>query len=198
MIFKAKRLTLQYHKNTLLGSWDNCTTVFFLSTGVHHPLFFIIFEAKDFFISNILYLRLTRCRRGIVKFSGLFVALRMGQPWEQPRPGVVFGREARRGRQAGRQGAGGRASALPAFGGFGTPSMRVPRGLAATSAHYGRACRPSLSGRACRPACLPLLASLPNTTPGRGCSHGCAWLAYLRSFRFLLANTRFSAICNNF
>jgi hypothetical protein len=25
----------------------------------------------------------------------------------------------------------------------------------------------------CRPACLPLLASLPNTTPGRGCSHGC-------------------------
>lgn len=34
--------------------------------------------------------------------------------------------------------------------------------------------------------------------PGRGCSHGCAWLAYLRSFRFLLANTRFSAICNNF
>lgn len=156
MIFKAKRLTLQYHKNTLLGSWDNCTTVFFSVNGGSPPPFFIIFEAKDFFISNILYLRLTRCRRGIVKFSGLFVALRMGQPWEQPRPGVVFGREARRGRQAGRQGAGGRASALPAFGGFGTPSMRVPRGLAATSAHYGRACRPSLSGRACRPApCRP-------------------------------------------
>ena len=92
--------------------------MFFLSTGVHHPLFFIIFEAKDFFISNILYLRLTRCRRGIVKFSGLFVALRMGQPWEQPRPGVVFGREARRGRQAGRQGAGGRATGTPCVRGL--------------------------------------------------------------------------------
>ena len=171
--------------------------MFFLSTGVHHPLFFIIFEAKDFFISNILYLRLTRCRRGIVKFSGLFVALRMGQPWEQPRPGVVFGREARRGRQAGRQGAGGRASALPAFGGFGTPSMRVPRGLAATSAHYGRACRPAPCAL---PPCLRGVCPfrLLGNMPGRGCSHGCAWLAYLRSFRFLLANTRFSAICNNF
>lgn len=39
---------------------------------------------------------------------------------------------------------------------------------------------------------------LLGSMPGRGCSHGCAWLAYLRSFRFLLANTRFSAICNNF
>lgn len=53
-----------------------------------------------------------------------------------------------------KEGEAGRASALPAFGGFGTPVMRVPRGLAATSAHYGRACRPSLSGRACRPACV--------------------------------------------
>ena len=208
MIFKAKRLTLQYHKNTLLGSWDNCTTVFFLSTGVHHPLFLLSLKRKIFFISNILYLRLTRCRRGIVEFSGLFVALRMGQPWEQPRPGVIWGRKARRGRQAGGgQGAGGRASALPAFGGFGTPSMRVPRGLAAISAHFGRACRPSLSGRACRPApcalpspCLRGVCPfrLLGSMPGRGCSHGCAWLAYLRSFRFLLANTRFSAICDNF
>ena len=107
----------------------------------------------------------------------------------------------------GGQGAGGRASALPAFGGFGTPSMRVPRGLAAISAHFGRACRPSLSGRACRPApcalpspCLRGVCPfrLLGSMPGRGCSHGCAWLAYLRSFRFLLANTRFSAICNNF
>ena len=48
------------------------------------------------------------------------------------------------------------------------------------------------------PACRPLLAFLPHITPGRGCSHGCAWLAYLRSFRFLLANTRFTAICDNF
>lgn len=39
-----------------------------------------------------------------------------------------------------------------------------------------RECRsPRTQGvpKPCRPACLPLLASLPNTTPGRGCSHGC-------------------------
>ena len=57
-------------------------------------------------------------------------------------------KEGEAGRAAGRRGQGDRAQgagrqALPAFGGFGTPSMRVPRGLAATSAHYGRACRPA-------------------------------------------------------
>lgn len=121
-------------------------------------------------------------------------------------PGRDMGKESKEG-AAGRGRAGRRASALPAFGGFGTPSMRVPRGLAAISAHFGRACRPSLSGRACRPApcalpspCLRGVCPfrLLGSMPGRGCSHGCAWLAYLRSFRFLLANTRFSAICNNF
>lgn len=69
-------------------------------------------------------------------------------------PGRDMGKESKEG-AAGRGRAG--RQALPAFGGFGTPSMRVPRGLAAISAHYGRACRPSLSGRACRPA-LPLPA----------------------------------------
>lgn len=69
-------------------------------------------------------------------------------------PGRDMGKESKEG-AAGRGRAGRRASALPAFGGFGTPSMRVPRGLAAISAHFGRACRPSLSGRACRPAPCP-------------------------------------------
>lgn len=59
------------------------------------------------------------------------------------------GSKERGGRQGGR---GGRASAPPAFGGFGTPCMRFPRGFAATYAHFGRACRPSLSGGACRPS----------------------------------------------
>ena len=62
-------------------------------------------------------------------------------------------KERRAGRAAG--GKGGRASAPPAFGGFGTPCMRFPRGFAATYAHFGRACRPSLSGGACRPSPLP-------------------------------------------
>ena len=48
LIFKAKRLTLQYHKNTLLGSWDNCTAVFFLSTGVQHPLFLLSLKRRIF------------------------------------------------------------------------------------------------------------------------------------------------------
>ena len=86
-----------------------------------------------------------------MKFSGLFVALRMGQPWEQPRPGVVFGREARRGRQAGRQGAGGRASALPAFGGFGTPCVRGLR-----HSLHARPPRPCRDIRALRESLSPL------------------------------------------
>ena len=115
-------------------------------------------------------------------------------------PGRDMGKESK-------EGAAGRGRAGRRGQGFGTPSMRVPRGLAAISAHFGRACRPSLSGRACRPApcalpspCLRGVCPfrLLGSMPGRGCSHGCAWLAYLRSFRFLLANTRFSAICNNF
>lgn len=158
-----------------------------------------ICKQRLFYDTKVLKLKESR---GIVKSSGFFVAMRAGQPWEQPRPGVISGREARRGGQAGRQG--GRASAPPAFGGFGTPCMRFPRGFAATYAHFGRACRPSLSGGACRPSPLPpcLRGVIPYRSlggmPGRGCSHGCAWLGYLRSFPVLPANTRFSAVCDNF
>ena len=195
MIFKAKRLTLQYHKNTLLGSWDNCTAVFFLSTGVHRPLFFIIFEAKDFFISNILYLGLTRCRRGIVKFSGLFVALRMGQPWEQPRPGVIWGREARRGRQAGRQG-------------FGTPCVRGLR----HSLHARpprpcrdiRALRESLSPLSlreslspCRPAALPAWCLSFSFVRQHARARLLPWLRVARLFAFVPVFARKYAILSD-
>ena len=113
-------------------------------------------------------------------------------------------KEGEAGRAAGRRGQG-----------FGTPCVRGLRH--SLHARPPRPCRDirafreslsplSLSGRACRPApcalppCLRGVCPfrLLGSMPGRGCSHGCAWLAYLRSFRFLLANTRFSAICDNF
>lgn len=77
------------------------------------------------------------------------------------------------GRAAGR-----RATGSPGErGATGSPVMRGCRGKAAGDAHGGSAEAPERrecrSPAPCRPACLPLLASLPNTTPGRGCSHGC-------------------------
>ena len=96
--------------------------------------------------------------------------------------------------------------------GFGTPCVRGLR-----HSLHARPPRPCRDIRALRESLSPLSlreslspCALPpclrgvcpfrllGNMPGRGCSHGCAWLAYLRSFRFLLANTRFSAICNNF
>lgn len=105
-------------------------------------------------------------------------------------------KEGEAGRAAGRRGQG-----------FGTPCVRGLR----HSLHARpprpcrdiRALRESLSPLSLRESLSPCLRGvcpfrLLGNMPGRGCSHGCAWLAYLRSFRFLLANTRFSAICNNF
>ena len=112
-------------------------------------------------------------------------------------------KEGEAGRAAGRRGQG-----------FGTPCVRGLRH--SLHARPPRPCRDiralreslsPLSLRECRspapcalPPCLRGICPfrLLGNMPGRGCSHGCAWLAYLRSFRFLLANTRFSAICNNF
>ena len=112
----------------------------------------------------------------------------------------------RRGRQAGRQGAQGAGLRHSLRSGLRHSSMRVPAALPRHPPHYGRPVAPLSPGepvalplRPCRPACVvSVLFRLLGNMPGRGCSHGCAWLAYLRSFRFLLANTRFSAICNNF
>ena len=123
-------------------------------------------------------------------------------------PGRDMGKESK-------EGAAGRGRAGRRGQGFGTPCVRGLRH--SLHARPPRPCRDirafreslsplslreSLSPCPLRPA-LPLPAwclsfRLLGSMPGRGCSHGCAWLAYLRSFRFLLANTRFSAICNNF
>lgn len=66
-----------------------------------------ICKQRLFYDTKVLKLKESR---GIVKSSGFFVAMRAGQPWEQPRPGVISGREARRGGQAGRHA---RARLLP-------------------------------------------------------------------------------------
>lgn len=110
-------------------------------------------------------------------------------------------KEGEAGRAAGRRGQG-----------FGTPCVRglrhSLRARPPRPCRDIRALRESLSPLSLReslspcalPPCLRGVCPfrLLGNMPGRGCSHGCAWLAYLRSFRFLLANTRFSAICNNF
>ena len=100
--------------------------------------------------------------------------------------------EAGRAQGAGRQ-------ALPAFGGFGTPSMRVPRGLAATSAHYGRACRPSLSGRACRPApcALPAWCLSFSFVRQHARARLLPWLRVARLFAFVPVFARKYAILSD-
>lgn len=121
-------------------------------------------------------------------------------------PGRDMGKESK-------EGAAGRGRAGRRGQGFGTPCVRGLR-----HSLHARPPRPCRDIRAFRESLSPLSlreslspCALPSpclrgvcpfrllgSMPGRGCSHGCAWLAYLRSFRFLLANTRFSAICNNF
>ena len=121
-------------------------------------------------------------------------------------PGRDMGKESK-------EGAAGRGRAGRRGQGFGTPCVRGLR-----HSLHARPPRPCRDIRAFRESLSPLslresLSPCPlpspclrgvcpfrllGSMPGRGCSHGCAWLAYLRSFRFLLANTRFSAICNNF
>ena len=88
-----------------------------------------------------------------------FVALQMGQPWEQPRPGVVFGREARReaGRAAGRRGQG-----------FGTPCVRGLRH--SLHARPPRLCRDI---RALRESLSPLSPGEPVALPPAPCRPAC-------------------------
>lgn len=121
-------------------------------------------------------------------------------------PGRDMGKESK-------EGAAGRGRAGRRGQGFGTPCVRGLR-----HSLHARPPRPCRDIRAFRESLSPLSlreslspCALPSpclrgvcpfrllgSMPGRGCSHGCAWLAYLRSFRFLLANTRFTAICDNF
>lgn len=139
------------------------------------------------------------------------------RPFCCPAAGAAMGAAApgRGIRKGSKEGKAGRGAGTPSVRGFGTPSVRglrhslhalPPRLCRDVRAFreslspplYGRACRPSLRG--CLPPCLRGVVPyrLLGIMPGRGCSHGCAWLAYLRSFPVLIANTRFSAVCDSF
>ena len=119
-------------------------------------------------------------------------------------PGRDMGKESKKG-AAGRGRAGRRATGTPCVRGLRhSLHARPPR-----PCRDIRAFRESLSPLSLRESLSPCALPSPclrgvcpfrllGSMPGRGCSHGCAWLAYLRSFRFLLANTRFTAICDNF
>ena len=154
--------------------------MFFCQTGVHHPLFFVYLQGRIFSLTN--YMGSRNC-----EISRLFCCHAVGAAMGAAAPGRGIRRGRREGAAGRAAGRGRGASALSPGGCVGTPGMPSPRGLAATSRPAWRACCPLLSREPVAP--LPLPAALPawcrtcrslGGMPGRGCSHGCAWLAYLR------------------